>query len=103
MTEEKKKSEKQYVVVRTFSAGVHAGYLESHEGKHVTLSHSRRVWYWVGAASLSEMAVLGVSKPHDCKFPCAVDSIILTEAIEIIPCTEKARISLEGVPVWTAH
>jgi len=88
-----------YVIVRTYSAGVHAGNLEKKEGKEVVLKNSRRIWYWDGAASLSQMAVDGVSKPENCKFPCEVD-ITLTEAIEIIHCTKIAEKSLKGVPVW---
>lgn len=89
-----------YVIVRTYSAGVHAGYLVGRNGKEVTLKYARRLWYWDGAASLSQMAVDGVSKPGNCKFPCEVDEIILTEAIEILPCTEKARKSITEVKIW---
>ena len=89
-----------YVIVRTYSAGVHAGYLEKKEGKICVLRKARRIWYWDGAASLSQLAVDGTSKPNNCKFPCEVDSIELTEAIEYIPCTEKARKSIQGVKVW---
>ena len=91
---------KQYVVVRTYSAGVHAGYLDSRDGKEVVLKMSRRLWYWDGAASLSQVAVDGVSKPENCKFPCEVPEIILTEAVEVIPCTEKAMSSIQGVEIW---
>jgi len=91
---------KNYVIVRTYSAGVHAGELASRDGKEVVLKNSRRIWYWAGAASLSQLAVDGTSRPNLCKFPCAVSEITLTEAIEIIPCTEKARKSIEGVKVW---
>jgi hypothetical protein len=93
---------KQYVIVRTYSAGVHAGYLEWRNGKEVKLRESRRIWYWEGAATLSQLAMEGTKKPENCKIPMPVYSIILTEAIEIIPCTEKARESIEGVPVWQA-
>lgn len=92
--------EKKYVIVRTYSAGVFAGYLESREGKEVTLSQARRLWYWAGAASLSQLAMEGVKKPLECKFPRAVDSIVLTEAIEIIDTTDAARKSIIEVPVW---
>ena len=89
-----------YVIVRTYSAGVHAGELVSRNGKEVELKNARRIWYWAGAASLSQLAMEGTSKPRDCKFPCAVAKIILTEAIEIIPCTEKAQQSIKDVPIW---
>lgn len=87
-------------MVRTYSAGVFAGVLQSRDGKEVVLTNARRIWYWAGAASLSQLAVDGTSKPSDCKFPVAVPEVLLTEAIEIIPMTEKAIASIAKVPVW---
>lgn len=89
-----------YVICRTYSAGVFAGYLESRSGKEVVLRQARRIWYWDGAASLSQLAVDGTSKPDNCKFPCAVDKVELTEAIEIIECTLRAQESIKGVKIW---
>ena len=43
----------KYVIVRTYSAGVFAGELESKNGQEVVLRNARRIWYWSGAASLS--------------------------------------------------
>jgi len=54
-----------------------------------------------GAASLSQLAMEGASKPQNCKFPCEVDRVILTEAIEILECTEKSRQSISVVRVWS--
>ena len=95
-----KKVVKDYVIVRTYSAGVHAGELVKKEGKEVVLKNARRLWYWAGAATLSQLAMEGVKAPSKCKFPCEVTEIILTEAIEVIPCTQKAIDSIKGVPVW---
>lgn len=89
-----------YVIVRTYSAGVFAGWLKSRKGKEVVMTKARRLWYWDGAASLSQLAMEGVKRPENCKFPCEVDRIVLTEAIEIIDCTDAARESIAGVPVW---
>ena len=91
-----------YVIVRTINAGVFAGELASRDGQEVVLHQARRLWYWDGAATLSELAVRGVSKPSNCKFPIAVVKITLTEAIEIIPTTDLARASIEAVPEWSA-
>lgn len=88
---------KPYCIIRTYSAGVHAGYLMEQDGKVVTLLDARRIWYWAGAFTLSEIAVNGVSKPDECKFSTTVPQIILTEAIEIIPCTEDGRKSIQSV------
>jgi len=93
---------KDYVIVRTYSAGVFAGTIVDKDGKEVKLKNARRLWYWDGAASLSQLAVDGTSKPENCKFPTTVPSIFLTEAIEIIPCTEKAKLSIESVAIWQA-
>jgi hypothetical protein len=57
------------------------------------------LWYWDGSASLSQMAIDGVSKPENCKFAKPI-SVILTEAIEIISTTEKAQKSINGVAEW---
>jgi len=91
---------KDYVIIRTHSAGVHAGELISRNGKEVELKNARRIWYWDGAASLSQLAMEGTSKPQNCKFPCEVTKIILTDAIEVIPCTQKAIDSIKEVPIW---
>ena len=92
----------EYCMVRTYSAGIFAGYVESRNGREAVLRNARRIWYWDGAASLSQLATCGTSKPENCKFPCAVDKVLLTEVIEVIPITEKAKKSIDGVPVWEA-
>ena len=87
-------------MVRTYSAGVFLGTLKSREGKEVTLTDARRMWYWDGAASLSQLATDGTSKPQNCKFPAPVSEVLLTEVIEIIPATEAAVASIAAVKVW---
>lgn len=91
-----------YVIVRTYSAGVFAGTLVARDSREVELSDARRLWYWSGAASLSELAMRGVSKPANCKFPIAVNKVLLLEAVEIVPVTPVARKSIEAVKPWTA-
>ena len=89
-----------YCIVRTYSAGVFAGIVKSRNGKEVLMENARRLWYWSGAASLSQLALEGTKNPAGCKFPAAVPSVLLTEAIEIIPASAEAVKSIEGVPVW---
>lgn len=92
-----------YVIVRTYSAGVFAGELVRREGKEVEMRNARRLWRWSGAASLSQLAMEGVTRPRECLFPVPVLRVILTEAVEILDVTPEARNSIEGVPVWRAH
>ena len=95
------KIKKRYVIVRTYSAGVFAGYLKERKGQEVKLEKARRLWRWAGAASLSQLAVNGTSKPDECKFPCEVSMIELMNAIEILDCTPEAQESIEAVKVWS--
>ena len=88
------------VIVRTESAGVFFGTLAEKEGNEVKLTNCRRIWKWSGAASLSELAVSGVTNPGDCKFSVPVQSIVVLGVIEIIPCEQKAIESINAVPVW---
>ena len=100
-TKAKNKKGLDYCIVRTYSAGVFAGWINRKvKGKEHTIFDSRRIWYWDGAASLSQLAIDGVSKPENCKFAMELPLITLTEAIEIIPCTERAKKNISGVAVW---
>lgn len=92
-----------YVIVRATNAGVFAGRLAGQDGQTVLLTDARRLWYWDGAASLSDLAVNGTSAPAACKFPPPVGLIQVAEVIEVIPTTAKAQTSIEAVPAWTRH
>jgi hypothetical protein len=95
-----------YVIVRSRDAGVFAGFLQGRDlaTQSAVLLHSRRLWFWAGAASLSELAVLGVSKPAECKFPAEIAGAHTVLGVcEIIPVTEAAKASIESVKPWTAH
>ena len=92
----------KYCMVRTKNAGVFAGTIANRDGQEVTLTDARRIWYWEGAASLSQLATTGTSKPEKCKFPAPVDEVLLFEVIEIIPITDVSAKSIESVPVWEA-
>jgi hypothetical protein len=90
-------------MVRSYAAGVFYGEIESkkHEvnGLVVTMKNARRVWYWSGAASLSQLAMEGTTKPKDCKFPAPVTSVELMNVVEILPITHAALKSLDEVSV----
>ena len=93
----------EYVCIRTYSAGVHCGYLKKRNGKEVELVNARRIWKWSGAFTLSELSTNGVEKPDECKFSCTVPHIYLTEAIEIIPMTDKAEKSIKAVKNYDSN
>jgi hypothetical protein len=86
-------SVKKFVVVRTYSAGVHCGYLVSRKGKEVVLSNARRIWRWRGANTLNEVATKGVDEVWSRISEPAVE-VVLTEAIEVLSVTKKAQNNL---------
>lgn len=92
------------VIIRADRAGVFFGTLVSKEntpaGVECEIKDCRRLWYWDGAASLSQLAVDGVSAPGRCKFTVVVPQMIVMQVIEIIPCTDKAIKSIEEVATW---
>lgn len=90
----------KYVIVRGDRSGVFAGQLVSQDGRTVMLKDCRRLWYWAGAASISQIAKEGVKSPRSCKFTVTVDEIAILDAIEIIPATASAEQSIKAVPEW---
>lgn len=92
----------QNYIVRADRAGVFFGKIKERSGSEVTMTDVRRIWYWDGAASLSQLAVDGTNRPDDCKFTVYVSEMIILGVIEIIPCTDKAEASIKGVPEWRA-
>ena len=92
----------QYVCVRTYSAGVHIGYLSERDGQEVELKNARRVWFWAGAASLSQLAEEGSSKQTECKISVTVSNILLLQAIEIISISAQAKKNLDAIQDWRA-
>lgn len=88
------------VIVRSTRAGVFYGTLKSKDRDEVVVTDCRRLWYWEGAVSLNQLAVDGTIKPDKCRFTMAVPEILICSVVEIIPCSEKAIKSIEGVKVW---
>ena len=99
ITEEERKMNKYYIV-RGDRSGVFAGNIKERNGREVVMTNVRRLWYWDGACSISQLALEGTTCPRDCKFTVTLDEITLLDAIEIIPCTDIAEKSIRGVAEW---
>ena len=87
-------------IVRCQGAGVFFAEVVSLDGQTAELHDARRIWYWAGAASLSQLAQEGVKNPRSCKFTVTVPLMTVTGVLEVIPCTDAAVESINGVPVW---
>ena len=90
----------KYYIVRGDRSGVFAGNIKERNGKEVLMTNVRRLWYWNGACSLSQLAQEGTSNPRDCKFSVTVDEILILDAIEIDTCSKNAEKSIKGVAEW---
>lgn len=87
-------------VFRGNRSGVFFGELADKNGQEVEIKNCRRLWYWDGACSISEISLSGVKNPNNCKFTVTVESLVITDCIEIDVCTEKAIKNIESVKVW---
>lgn len=90
----------QKYIIRCDRAGVFYAEIKERRGSEADLVNARRLWYWDGAASLSQLVTEGVTRPENCKFTVTVPSMTVLGVIEVIPCTESACKSIDGVPVW---
>lgn len=92
--------EKQKYIIRCDRAGVFYGEIEGRNGQEIKMRNVRCLWYWDGAATLLQLAAEGTIRPESCKFTMTVDSLVVLDAIEIIPCTAEAIKSIEGIEEW---
>lgn len=96
----KKDKEMEKYIVRGGRSGVFYGEIKERNGNEVTMTNVRRLWYWDGANSISQLAKSGTVRPENCKFTCTVDEITVLDAIEIDKCSEAAIKSIDGVFEW---
>ena len=93
----------KFYIIRTHSAGVWFGNIQKLDGTVAIVTNARRLWYWAGAASLSQLAVDGTKNPSSCKFTVTItdeDGVYLPQVIEVLPCTDEAVTNIKSVKVW---
>ena len=93
-------NQKQKFIVRCDRAGVFYGEIEERNGREIKMRNVRNLWYWDGAATLLQLAAEGTTSSDNCKFTMTVDSLEVLDAIEVIPCTDRAIESIEAVKEW---
>ncbi|MDR1562299.1 MAG: hypothetical protein LBS54_04325 [Dysgonamonadaceae bacterium] len=96
-------NEKKFYIIRTYSAGVWFGNIKSLKGTECVVINARRIHYWAGAASLSQLALEGVKRPKECRFAMTIidqEGVYLPQTIEVLPCTDAAVENINAVPVW---
>lgn len=84
----------EYCIIRTYSAGVWAGWIDtSSKDMCQKVFEARRLWKWWSEFTLSALAVEGYreDKKNENKYAMPVEVVILKEIIEVIPCTKLAK------------
>lgn len=89
-----------YCIVRGDRSGAFFGIVKSVNGQQVEMENVRRLYYWSGACSLSQVAVDGTTEPENCQFTITVGNVVLLDGIEINLCTEKAIKVIKGIKEW---
>lgn len=100
MMNDKETKMDKYYIVRGDRSGVFFGQVAARNGQEVELRNVRKLWYWDGACAVEQIAVDGVTAPANCKFTVVVPEMTITDAIQIVPCSERAVEALSGVRVW---
>lgn len=89
-----------YYIVRGDRSGLFFGKIAERNDKVVEMTEVRRLWYWDGAASISQLAQEGTTRPQECKFTVTVDRAWILDAIEIDLCSDRAVASIKAVAEW---
>ena len=84
----------KYVIARCYSAGVHAGIVDSVDGENVILTDSRRLWSWKAKDGIALSGVAQTGVQSGCKIDVMNPEIYLTGVCELIPCSEVAKESI---------
>ena len=92
------------VVIRSYAAGVFYGYLKQKKaelnGINITLLMAKRIHYWDGACSLTQLAIDGSKAQSNCRITDAIESQFIANVTEILPMTNTAKTNLDGVKIW---
>ena len=92
----------KHVIVRSHMAGVFFGILTAKDGQEITLKNARKFFYFAGANTVEDLANQGALRPNDCKLTSQVDEVVISEYVQIIPCTDAAIEQINTIPSWSA-
>ena len=88
-------------IIRSDASGVHFGEVaetrDTLHGLSVTMKNSRRIHYWEGACSLSQVAMEGIQAG---RVAMELPEIQVENVIEIIPMPQSSIDNLKNQPVW---
>jgi small nuclear ribonucleoprotein (snRNP)-like protein len=91
------------VIVRTYSSGAFYAILRKIDKDTAILDDSRRIWKWVGASELTDLAENGIKNKSDSRISIPSDGRLVNNWNEILPCSEKCIKNIDSIPHWSEH
>lgn len=88
------------VIARIERAGVFMGILTHIDSDIVRLTNVRRIYYWEGALSVTDMASNGIKSGKVSK-PCELVEFNRTALVEINKCSDKAAECITAIKPWS--
>lgn len=90
----------KHVIVRSNLAGVFFAILKAKNGTELTLSKARKFYYFSGANTVEDLADKGAMNVDKCKLTVEIDEMIISDYVQILPCTTKAINKIKTIPIW---
>ena len=90
------------IIARIERAGVFHGVLDYKDAEITRMTHVRRIYYWQGALSVTDMAVNGISAASKVTVPASVVEFDTPQVVELIECSNEASQVIENITPWKA-
>lgn len=90
---------KKKIIARIDRAGVFHGTLDYIDGEIIRLKDARRIYYWNGALSVTDIAAKGITGGN-VTIPVSTVEFMSNKIIELNECSEEATKSIESIKAW---
>ncbi len=87
------------VIARIDRAGVFHGTLDYIDNEIIRLKDTRRIYYWNGALSVTDMAAKGLTGGR-ISIPVTTVEFLSDKIVEINECSDEATKSIEAIKPW---
>ena len=87
------------IIARIERAGVFHGTLDYIDNEIIRLKDARRIYYWNGALSVTDIAAKGITGGK-VTIPVTTVEFMSDKVVELNECSEEATKSIEAIKVW---
>ena len=87
------------IIARIDRAGVFHGTLDYIDGEIIRLKDARRIYYWNGALSVTDIAAKGITGGK-VTIPVSTVEFMSDKIVELNECSEESTKSIESINAW---